>query len=116
MAVYNPLVKLAGAIKTGTPPTKAISDAAQSARHAGQNAINSLAPGTKAAMTQIGKYAAYPAAVGAGVGVGAHVAGSGIKSGFGFATPAAAAKTLSGVALFAGLILLALFAWMKVKG
>lgn len=81
--------------------------------------VKALPEGSKVAMSKLGRYAALPAGLGIGIGGGSLVAGEGIRRGFGFdlSDPAGvkkAAGTLSGVAIFAAVVLLLVFVYFKV--
>lgn len=81
--------------------------------------VRALPEGSKVALSKLGRYAAIPAGLGIGVGAGSMVAGEGIRQGFGFdfSDPAGAKKaagTLSGVAIFAAVVLLLVFVYLKV--
>jgi hypothetical protein len=73
-----------------------------------------LAPDTRAAAIQIGKWGAIPAAGGAGLGLGSAAAGAGISSAFGVdpSDPAGSVQKVSGwvIALAIGAVLLLVFA------
>ncbi len=112
MAPYN-LFRNAGAAGASA---LSVSRAAFGKMQAG---VKALPEGAKVTMSKLGRYAAYPAGIGAGIGVGSLAAGEGIRRGFGFnlddpAGVKKAAGTLSGVAIFAVVLLLLVFVYLKV--
>lgn len=92
--------------KTGeiSQSLKGASEVFQGVGQRGASVVRDIgaAPGTKAALGRFGKMFAYPAGLGAGVGVGAYAAGTGVKEGFGLnpANPADMVKQSTGLILF----------------
>lgn len=83
--------------------------------------------GSKVARSKLAKYAAYPVAVGGGVGAGTYLAtkgiaegtkevGEGIRQGFGFSDVKRATQTLSGIAMLLILLLGGLYVYERVRG
>lgn len=112
MSLY-PLIR---PLKAGGASALSVSRAAYGKMQAG---LKALPEGAKVTMSKLGRYAAYPAGIGAGIGVGSLAAGEGIRRGFGFdlSDPGGvkkAAGTLSGVAIFAAVVLLLVFVYFKV--
>ncbi|MCQ1538589.1 hypothetical protein FTO68_06265 [Methanocalculus taiwanensis] len=112
MSLY-PLIR---PLKAGGASALSISRAAFGKAAAG---LKSLPEGAKVTMSKLGRYAAYPAGIGAGVGLGSLAAGEGIRAGFGFdlSDPAGVKKasgTITGVAIFAAVVLLLVFVYFKV--
>lgn len=110
MSIYNPLLKL----------TRAMSDASAGAAKtvkAGTTKIGDTLTSTasKVSQSKLGRYAAYPVAIGASAGVGAYALGTGVKEGFGITpdNPADAVKKASSWAII--LIVLVVVLWAVRK-
>ncbi len=112
MSLY-PLIR---PLKAGGASALAVSRAAFGKAAAG---LKALPEGAKVTMSKLGRYAAYPAGIGAGIGVGSIAAGAGIREGFGLNLDdpggvKKAAGTLSGVAIFAVVVGILVFVYLKV--
>ena len=121
MAPYN-LFRTAG--KTATVAKKGAIEALGVSRAAYAKAaagVKALPQGAKVTMSKLGRNAALPAGLGIGVGAGSIAAGEGVRRGFGINfdpnDPIGAKKasqTMTGVIIFAAVVLVLLFVYMKV--
>lgn len=123
MSLYNPLLRIAQMAKTGEAAAalKSGKEALQSVGKAGQEAISTAAGSYSArkGVSTFAQWAAIPAGVGIGGGIGALALGKGVEAGFGVREMQQDIGKVTGVLLFLGFavvaVLLAVYALKAYK-
>ncbi|WP_290623177.1 MULTISPECIES: hypothetical protein [unclassified Archaeoglobus] len=130
MSLYSGLVEAVKSIKEAkaVEGVKDVKGMLRKLGHAGGEVRRiTIEMGSKVARSKLAKYAAYPVAIGGGIGAGTYLAtrgiaegtkevGEGIRKGFGFSDVKKATQTLSGVAMLLILLLGGLFVYERLRG
>jgi len=123
MSLYNPLLRVAQMAKTGEAAAalKSSKDVLGNVGKAGQSAISAAHDSYSArrGIAEFAKWAAIPAGVGIGGGIGALALGKGVEAGFGVQKLQQDMGKVTGVLLFLGFavvaVLLAVYALKAYK-